>query len=369
MRVGLVVPGFSADASDWCIPSLRHLARQLAATDDVRVIAVRYPYRAARYSVDGADIVAIGGADRRGMPALDLWRTTLRIVQAEHRRKPFDVLHAFWATESGLLAAIAGRTLRVPTLVSLAGGELVGLRDIRYGDQRVAWERLKVRASLRLAASVSAGSCLLKEMAERQVPWLRVHRAPLGVDTTLFNSPQERSSGASPRRLVHVGTLTPVKDQATLLRAFAGVLRGGLHSTLELVGDGPERADLQRLARELGLDRSLCFRGEVDHASLPGIYQGASACIVSSRHEAQCMVALEAAACGVPVVGTRVGVVPELTSATAPVADPAALAQAMIATLTRGAPGRAAAERVESEFSLSTCTDRFRELYATLAAA
>src|SRR5205085_3521432 len=101
MRVGLVVPGFSADAGDWCIPSLRHLARQLAATDDVRVIAVRYPYRAARYSVDGADIVAIGGADRRGMPALDLWRTTLRIVQAEHRRKPFDVLHAFWATESG----------------------------------------------------------------------------------------------------------------------------------------------------------------------------------------------------------------------------------------------------------------------------
>ena len=63
------------------------------------------------------------------------------------------------------------------------------------------------------------------------------------------------------------------------------------------------------------------------------------------------------------------GVVPELTSATAPVADPAALAQAMIATLTRGAPDRAAAERVESEFSLSTCTDRFRELYATLAAA
>ena len=48
MRVGLVVPGFSAHADDWCIPALRHLARALATQDDVRVIAVRYPYRASR---------------------------------------------------------------------------------------------------------------------------------------------------------------------------------------------------------------------------------------------------------------------------------------------------------------------------------
>ena len=49
MRVGLVVPGFSADAAIGAFPALRHLARGLAAGDDVRVVAVRYPYRAARY--------------------------------------------------------------------------------------------------------------------------------------------------------------------------------------------------------------------------------------------------------------------------------------------------------------------------------
>src|SRR5438034_616789 len=167
MKVGLIVPGFSADADDWCIPALRHLARALARTDDVRVVAVRYPYRAARYPVEGASVIAIGGAEARGTAALDVWRKTLGLLIREHRRQKFDVLHAFWATESGFLTALAGRLLRVPSLISLAGGELVSLPAINYGDQRVAWERLKIRASLRLASAVSAGSRYLLGMAQR----------------------------------------------------------------------------------------------------------------------------------------------------------------------------------------------------------
>src|SRR5690242_17359211 len=107
MRVGLVVPGFSSDASDWCIPALRHLARELARTDQVRVITIRYPYRADRYCIDQTEVLALGGADRRGLGATAVWRSTLRVLSAEHQRQPFDVLHAFWATESGLLASLA----------------------------------------------------------------------------------------------------------------------------------------------------------------------------------------------------------------------------------------------------------------------
>src|SRR6266851_1657644 len=246
MRIGLVLPGFSADATDWCIPALRHLARSLATTDDVRVIAVRYPYRAARYTVDGADVIALGGAERRGAATLPLWRRTLEIISAEHRRHPFDVLHAFWATESGLLAAVAGRRLRIPTLVSLAGGELVALRDIDYGDQRSAWERLKVRASLRLAVGVTAGSHLLMELASQHVQKEKLSRAPLGVDLTLFHQ-EPNGAGRRTKNLVTVGTLTQVKDQATLLRAFATLRQTGAKAALQIVGAGPLRPELEYL--------------------------------------------------------------------------------------------------------------------------
>ncbi|HEY1291945.1 MAG TPA: glycosyltransferase [Chloroflexota bacterium] len=378
MRVGLVVPGFSADPRDWCIPALRHLARALAYRDDLRVIAIRYPYRAGRYAIDGAETIALGGAVRHRAATLDLWRTALGTLRAEHRRRPFDVLHAFWATESGLLATLAGKLLRVPTLVSLAGGELVGLRDIGYGDQRIAWERLKVAASLRWASGVSAGSRQLAAMAEARLREHRppgtqacVHLAPLGVDTDLFTPPHNPHSDLrrlENPRLVHVGTLTPVKDQATLLRAFACVRRAGVPATLDIVGSGPLQCNLERQARELGLDGSLRFRGEIDHAELPSVYRVSDALVMASRHEAQCMVGVEAAACGTSVVSTRVGVIPDLTRSIAAVGDVDGLAEAIASQLAE--PSRATSlmslEEVRATFSLDACADRFRGLYASL---
>jgi glycosyltransferase involved in cell wall biosynthesis len=366
MNVGLVVPGFSANPADWCIPALRHLARTLAATDHVRVIAVRYPYTQSRYAIDGAEVIALGGAVRRGASTVNLWRQALALVGVEHRGRPFDVLHAFWATESGLLASLAGRLLGIPTLVSLAGGELVALHDIGYGDQRLAWERVKVRASLRLSSAVTVGSRTLLSLASQHVSAHRLHRAPLGVDTTLF-SPQDHSRGEN--RVVHVGTLTRVKDQATLLRAFAHLRRERSEhgcATLDIVGDGPLRRDLERLADQLGLGRAVRFCGDVDHASLPAVYRSAGAFALSSRHEAQSMVALEAAACGVPIAGTRVGVVPELTASVVPVGDHAALTGCLASVL--GTPPTSdTVGLVCSDFALGPCTARFRDLYTAVA--
>jgi glycosyltransferase involved in cell wall biosynthesis len=368
MRIGLVVPGFSADPGDWCIPALRHLARSLATADDLRVMTIRYPYRASRYPIDGAQVISLGGALRHGPGTLDLWRTALDVLRFEHRRRPFDVLHGFWATESGLLAAMAGRLLRVPTLVSLAGGELVALRDITYGDQRLAWERLKVGASLRLASGVSAGSRQLACRATAHVANRRsVRLAPLGVDLNLFTPAQTRSCVGDPH-LLHVGTLTPVKDQAGLLRALARLRAKGVAATLEIVGDGPLRSPLAGLAHELGLENDVCFRGDLDHANLPSVYRAADACVVSSRHEAQCMVALEAAACGVPVAGTHVGVIPEITPAVARVGDPNALADAILAAISEPGTSMSQAE-VRATFGLDACTARFRQLYRALIAA
>jgi glycosyltransferase involved in cell wall biosynthesis len=368
MRIGLVVPGFSADATDWCIPALRHLARTLARTDQVRVIAIRYPYRAARYEVDNAEVMALGGATRRGPATVSLWRTALEAFRSEHRRRPFDVLHAFWATESGLLTAVAGRVLRIPTLISLAGGELVAVPEIAYGDQRIAWERFKVGASLRLACAISAGSQQLVEHARQYVGHRLVHRLPLGVDLDLFKP--NGTARPDVARLVHVGTLTGVKDQAMLLRAFGHLRRARPTATLDIVGDGPMRADLERLASELTAPGAVRFRGAVDHAMLPPVYRSATAFVLSSRHEAQGMVVLEAAACAIPVVGTRVGVVPELTSAVAAVADDRSLAAALAAVLDDpDSYARAAFDRARTDFGLEPSAARFRQAYTGLLGA
>jgi glycosyltransferase involved in cell wall biosynthesis len=365
MNVGVVVPGFSADSADWCIPALRHFARGMSTHADVRVLALRYPHRADRYLLDGAEVLALGGADRRGPRVLSVWRRTLSTLASEHRRRPFDALHAFWATESGLLTALAGRLLRVPTLVSLAGGELVALPDIGYGDQRSRWERLKIGAALRLASAISVGSAYLGRIAERHVRLRSILRLPLGVDTDLFRPADGLSTEP---RLLHVGTLTPVKDQRTLLTAFAELRRRQPAVTLDVVGDGPMRAELARVAHDLGISEGVRFLGERDHAQLVPLYQAARGFVLSSRHEAQCMVALEAASCGVPVVGTCVGVVPELAPrATVKVADARALADALELSLAAPCDDQVR-QLVQRKFALEPCVQGFLQCYEQLVA-
>ena len=200
--------------------------------------------------------------------------------------------------------------------------------------------------------------------ARRRVPARRLHLAPLGVDLDLFR-PDAQQAARAENRIVHVGALTPVKDQALLLWAFAELKRDGAGATLEIVGNGPLRPELERLAERLAVTHSVCFRGAVDHAELPRVYRGASACVVSSRHEAQCMVALEAAACDVPLVGTRVGVIPELSRSVAPIGSPVALAQELSAVLD-DVGAESARAVVQRKFSLERSAERFRALYANL---
>ncbi len=378
MRVGVIVPGFSADADDWCIPALRHLVQQLAATDEVRVLALRYPYRAGRYELFGAQVTALGGAQRRGRRSAEVWRRGLATLATEHRRRPFDVLHAFWAGETGAVAALAGRALGVPAIVSLAGGELVGLHDIGYGGQLALTDRLKTRVSLRLAGVVTAGSRYMLDLMAPQLNGpLRSHarllRLPLGVDLDLFQPGPERSNG-DPPHLVHVASLSPVKDQATLLHAAAELKALGQPFVLEIVGAGPLEGELRTLAERLGLTAAVRFQGAVPHDRLPLVYRHGDLFLLSSRHEAQCMAVLEAAACGLAVVGTQVGVVPELApqaAAMAPPGDPSALASVAAAVLRdqarRRAMGEAARARVVDEFGLAGCVERLRQVYGEVA--
>src|SRR5437763_3909471 len=82
MRIGIILPGFSANADDWCIPALRNLVQRLALTDDVRVLALRYPGSSARYTVFGADVIALGGGTCRGVGSANLWRRGIAVIAA-----------------------------------------------------------------------------------------------------------------------------------------------------------------------------------------------------------------------------------------------------------------------------------------------
>jgi glycosyltransferase involved in cell wall biosynthesis len=383
MKIGLIVPGFSASEADWCIPVLLNLVRELARGHRVHVFSLRYPHWQGRYTVHGAQAHAFGGGLASGLKRLPLLIRALASVVAEDRRGSFDVLHGIWADEPGFLAATAGRLLDIPSIVSVAGGELVGFADIGYGGQLNWLNRWMTRRALHNAHRVTVGSRLLGERAAAHGGYpqdarpggarlgARLAVVPLGVDTRRFTPCPQDARPHGPGRLLHVASLVPVKDQATLLRAFAQVAAAqqGRDVVLDIVGDGPLRRPLHALAGTLGIKAHVQFHGSVPHQQLPDLYRSADLCLLSSRHESQNLAVLEAAACGTPVVGTAVGVVPELAppDCTVAVGDAEALADAIQRLLgddeKRKGLGEMQREVVQRQFTLDCTVERLTALY------
>ena len=363
MKIGLVVPGFSANERDWCIPALLDFVRVLARQAEVHVFTLRWPEQPACYQVYGASVHALGGARRLGPRVLGLWIQAVRAIAAEHRRGAFDVLHAFWVDEPGWVAAWAGRWLRLPVVLSLAGGELARLPDIGYGLQLLPGRRALLQLAVRQATVVTAGSKYLCDQARRSGLGVDVKWAPLGVDTELFAPPV---TGAQAPAILSVGSLVPVKDHAMLLRVFRRVAAQLPEAQLLIAGDGPLAGELAAQARGLPVR----FLGAVDHAALPGLYRQAAVLAQTSRHEAQGLAVLEAAACGVASLGTPVGVLPEVGQVAQTELD---LAQAMLERLQDAAGRQALASsahaRTLRDYGLPGCVERFVEIYGQRSAA
>jgi len=363
MKVGLVVPGFSANEHDWCIPALLDFVRVLAQRAEVHVFTLRWPERAGCYEVYGAKVHALGGARRLGPRVVSLWARAASAIAAEHRRAAFDVLHAFWVDEPGWVAAWTGRRLGVPVVLSLAGGELSRLADIDYGLLLLPGRKTLVRWAMQRAGAVTAGSQYLVALARQSGLAQNVRWMPLGVDTELFTPAAEPRTETTQATLLSVGSLVPVKDHALLLRVFRRVVGQAPQARLLIAGEGPLQAEL--MAQSAGLP--VRFLGAVDHGALPALYAQASVLVQTSRHEAQGLAVLEAAACGVPAVGTPVGVLRQVGQAAQ---GEAALAEALVGLLRdkacREPLGATARARVLRDFELRVCVERSVGIYREL---
>ncbi len=307
MKIALLTPGFSKDEQDWCIPFLYDLVKGLAEQHEVHVFALRYPPYPATYKFFGATVHAIGGHHSiSGVKRFRLWMQTAQAIRAEHQRSNFDVIHAIWADETGFLARELGARLHTPSFVTVTGGELVYLPEIDYGLQGGRFQRWLVHRALRVDC-VIAPSKIQAEFVRKLAPTARIETVPFGVDTELFHPAVVPPH--SPR-LIAAGSLIPVKNHALLLRAFAALKTP--NAQLEIAGEGFLQPQLETLARELGISDRVIFAGKVDHGELTAHFHVADIHILTSHHEGFGLVNVEAAACGIPTIGFKVGVVPEL---------------------------------------------------------
>ncbi len=141
--------------------------------------------------------------------------------------------------------------------------------------------------------------------------WDKVRVVRCGIDTERFAA-REPVEADGELRILYVGRLVAVKGQPVLLEALAGLGRRGVEARLTLVGEGPERASLERLAESLGVSDRVTFTGALSHDRVHEEYARANAFCLPSFAEGVPVVLMEAMAIGLPVVTTRIAGIPEL---------------------------------------------------------
>jgi glycosyltransferase involved in cell wall biosynthesis len=328
VRIALVVTGgVDRSGRDKVIPAILWLVERLARRHDVFVYALRYHDQPATYPLLGATVRDLGRPS-------GIRRQYTILVDALRRDGPFDVIHGYWAMPAGLAAAAAGRRLGIPSVVTCDSGEFTAIPDIGYGLQ-IRWRhRLAVSAAMRMATRVTVCTTYMANLAiDRGITPVVI---PLGVDANVFRM-VERPDRRPPWRLLNVASLNPVKDHRTLIAAFRHVVdHNGSAVSLHLAGEDTMKGAVQDAVRRLGLEPHVTFHGVLPSRELADLYATADLFVLSSRHEAAGVVALEAAASGVPVVGTKVGYLADWADRAAlavPTADPRALGEAIIRLL------------------------------------
>jgi N-acetyl-alpha-D-glucosaminyl L-malate synthase BshA len=271
-------------------------------------------------------------------PSYDL-ALAAKILEIEES-EPLDLVHAHYAiphTISAILASKVNVARPLKVVTTLHGTDITLVGSERSYVPLIRWalnESDAVTAVSRYLAAETrttfCSSCNLKVIHNFYDP---AEFRPL---------PSERPRLAPPT-LVHVSNFRPVKRTPDLIHVLYRVRRE-LDARLLLVGDGPDRARVQELAAHFGLSEHVSFLGE--QTDIAGILADADVFLLPSETESFGLSALEAMACGLPVVATNVGGVPEIvehgkSGVLCPLGDLDALAEGVL----RIAGDRAAWER------------------------
>lgn len=284
-----------------------------------------------------------------------------------------DVLHVHYAIPHATSAYNAkqilneqGRDIKIITTLHGTDITLIGLDPTLLP---------LVRFSIDKSDGVTAVSRFLKEKTLTNFNMQRdIEVIPNFVDTDMWhpNGGEQNRRRFAPdgeKIMVHTSNFRPVKRVADVVRVFAQV-HEKVPSKLVMVGDGPDRADAERLCRELGICDDVLFLGK--QMALHEILSAGDLFLMPSQSESFGLSALEAMSCGLPVISTSVGGLPEVnvhgeTGYISEIGDTDRMARYAIDLLTDQKRydrfSRAARERAVSHFSAKDIVPQYEAYY------
>ncbi|MDQ3255486.1 MAG: glycosyltransferase family 4 protein [Acidobacteriota bacterium] len=222
------------------------------------------------------------------------------MVGHQLRQQRLSHLHVHFSSTVGL---IVRRIFPVTLSITIHGPD-------EFNDPGGFHLTEKIRESLFISAISSYARSQLLKAAEYE-DWDKIEVAPLGIDPGVF-VPRPFRESPETFEIICVGRLAPVKAQHVLIAAVGRLVREGRQVRLRLVGDGPDRAALERHVESRRLAGSVVFEGWLNQDRVRELYRQTDIFALASFAEGVPVVLMEAMAMEIPCVATRITGVPEL---------------------------------------------------------
>jgi teichuronic acid biosynthesis glycosyltransferase TuaC len=228
-----------------------------------------------------------------------LFARLLRKVRKLHRTNPIDMIHAHGALPCGHAAALLGRELDVPFVVTVHGLDVFSTNQVR--SLAGNWAERVSRLVYQMARSIICVSQKVRDQLNDGMPDLAnatvIHN---GVDSELF-CPADSAEPCN--TILSVGNLIPTKGHALLVRAFSQISERFPHLVLKIVGEGQELPRLRKLVRNLTIAQKVQFLGRQNRRDVAYAMQSCALFALPSSYEGLGCAYLEAMSAGKAVIG------------------------------------------------------------------
>ena len=341
---------------------------------NVKIITSRFEKKWPKHEImDEVEVVRLFSPRIKIFGAL-LFLFCLAVYLIKYR-KNFSLIHTFQIGYTSSLSILLANLLRKPSVIKLAcsgcGGDIQRARKTLYG-------KIFLFMAKKASSIITLSSTIERELIEEKIDPSKTKLIHNGVDLERFKEIEGKSQlrkklGIPDKKsIIYTGRLVYQKGIDVLIQSFSK-LNGETDCQLIIIGDGPERQNIVRLIDHYQLSKSVILIEEAE--DIASYLNTADVFVLSSRFEGLSNSLLEAMACGLPVISTRVGgsvdtIENGINGLMVDVDNEEQLARSMSKVLNDPLLGKAIGENarktIEASYDLNKVADRYLGLYKEL---